>query len=108
MISWLIVAILCFLAFFIMKLVHIRHKVSLVAIIVFLLFLYLSAIIVNRDNEFDLSTTEGFTGAIRVYFGWLVNGFQNLRVITGNAVKMDWASVNDTFINKTLIKAKSL
>jgi len=108
MISWLIIAILCFMAFFVMKLTHIRHKVSLIFIIGLLLFLYISALLVNTDNEFDLSTTEGFAGALRIYAGWLANGFQNMKALTGNAIKMDWATSNDTFINKTLVKAKSL
>ena len=108
MISWLVIAILCFMAFFIMKLTHIRHKFSLVVIIVLLLFLYLSALLVNTENDFDLSTTEGFGSALRVYVGWLAQGFGNIRSIIGNAIKMDWASSNDTFINKTIVKAKGL
>jgi hypothetical protein len=65
------------------------------------LFLYTTIAIVSKQNSFDLKSTEGFIGSIKVYFGWLANGFQNLKSITGDAVKMDWTSTNGTFLNKS-------
>ncbi|MFA5174253.1 MAG: hypothetical protein WC438_03665 [Candidatus Pacearchaeota archaeon] len=101
MISWIIIAILGIFAYMVMKAVHIRHRATLLIIIVLAIFLVITMGIVSQNNSLDLSTTKGFFDAVKVYMGWLGNGFQNMKHLTGNAVKMDWTSINGSFVNKT-------
>tara|TARA_Y100000310_G_C20378255_1_gene666806 strand:- start:64 stop:387 length:324 start_codon:yes stop_codon:yes gene_type:complete len=100
MIGIIVIGILIVMTIILIKMNHFRHKIMIIALLVFILFLYSSISIVNKANEFDLKTTEGFFSAIKVYTGWLGNGFQNLKTITGNMIKMDWTSTNGTFLSK--------
>ena len=95
MISVAIIAVLVVAAVVLIKVNHFRHKMTIVALLVFALFLYSTAIVVNKTNELDLTTTEGVFDAVKVYLGWLGNGFGNLKTLTGNAIKMDWGTSSD-------------
>ncbi len=108
MISWVIIAILVILAVFALKVNKMRHRIWIIAIILLALFLYTSVTLIYSNSKVELSTAEGIFQAGKVYLGWLGNGFQNLKVITGNVIKMDWASTNGTFFNKTEIEAEKI
>jgi hypothetical protein len=94
MVSWIIIGILVILAFFVVKMRHVKHKFTLVFIIILALFFYFSFSLVSKHYNLDFSSTNGFSKSLKVYFGWLANGFHNLKDITGNVVNMDWKSAN--------------
>ena len=71
--------------------------------VLLVLFLYISLTLVKTQNNLNFNSTEGVFSSIKVYLGWLANGFQNLKSITGNAIKMDWTSTDKTFFNKTSV-----
>lgn len=82
------------------KLGHFRKKTFIFVVILLILFFYSTLLIINSKNKLDFSTSEGFMNSMKIYGGWLANGFHNLKAIAGNAIKMDWASTNGTFIEK--------
>jgi|TARA_B100001971_G_scaffold209276_1_gene232548 hypothetical protein len=102
MIGVMVVGILVVLAVILIRMNHFRHKMVIIVLLVFALFLYTTISVVDKANEFNLTTTEGFFDAAKVYLGWLGNGFGNLRSLAGNAIKMDWASTNGTFFSKEI------
>ena len=102
MIGIIVIGILIVLAVILIRMNHFRHKMVIIFLLVFVLFLYTTIVVVNKTNEMDLTTTEGFFNAAKVYLGWLGNGFQNLKFLTTNAIKMDWASTNGTFFSKEI------
>jgi hypothetical protein len=102
MITITIIAVLIVVAVVLIKMNHFRHKMTIIAVLVFALFLYSTVTIVHKANEFDLTTTEGVFDALKVYLGWLGNGFGNLKTLTGNAIKMDWSSTNGTFLSEEI------
>lgn len=104
MISWVIIIVLIVIAFFLLKTNHFRHRMWIILLIFLALFLYISITLVNAKHDLDANSTEGFFNSVKVYMGWLANGFQNLKTITGNAIKMDWTSTDETFFNKTSVK----
>jgi hypothetical protein len=106
MISWVIIGLLVVVGLVLLKFKHFRHRLTIVFLIFLVVFLYTTISIVNRTNSLDLTTTEGFLSSVKVYTGWLAHGFDNLKSITGNAVKMDWTSTNSTFVNKTISSVK--
>lgn len=106
MISWIVIAILVVIAFFILKTDHFKHRMWIILIVLLALFLYISISLINTKHDLNVNSTEGFFNSIKVYFGWLANGFQNLKAITGNAIKMDWASTDKTFFNKTSVNSE--
>lgn len=96
MISWIIIVVLVIIGIFLLKVNHFRHKTWIIIIVFLALFLYATLYIVNTKNQLDFSSFSGFVKSMKVYGGWLANGFQNLKVLTGRAIKMDWASTNAT------------
>jgi len=100
MISWIIIGIIVVLAILVLKMNHFKHRTWVIIIILLALFLYISITVVNNKNDLKFNSTEGVFSSIKVYFGWLANGFQNLKVITGNALRLDWTSTNKTFFDK--------
>ena len=103
MILWIIVAIVLIIGFSYIKLSSTRDQIKLVFVVILGLFLCGTILVVYVNNKFDLTSYEGFLDAGKVYLGWLGNGFQNLKVIAGNVVGMDWESTNGTFFNKTKV-----
>lgn len=101
MMNILIIAVLLVCGVIAIKMNHFRHKIFLLLLIFLALFLYGTVSVVNNMNEMDLSSSDGVWDAAKLYFGWLGNGFQNLKSITGSAIKMDWTSTNGTFIERS-------
>ena len=89
--NWIIIAALVVLAFVFLKIKHIKHKLVLVLIIIALLFVYTTGSQILDGYEIEWKTTEGMSRAIGLYTSWLGGVFDNLKVITANAIKMDWS-----------------
>lgn len=106
MMSWIVIVILVIVGIVAIRLNHLRHRIFIVLLIMLALFLYSTMALVSTRNNIDFGSTEGVFHAIKAYTGWLANGFQNLKTITGNALKMDWGSSDSSFLNKTRDLAK--
>ena len=89
--NWVIVAALVILAFVFLRIKHFKHKLILVFLIIALLFVYASGSRILSGHEIEWRTTEGWGDAATLYAGWLGGVFDNLKVITTNAIKMDWS-----------------
>ena len=100
MISWIVIAILIVVGIIALKLNHLRHRMFILGLIIFALFLYTSMNVIAEKNNLDFKSSDGIIDAIKLYVGWLANGFDNMRSLVGNIVKMDWSSVNGTFFDK--------
>jgi len=101
MINWIIITILIVSALIALKMNRIRHKIWIITLILAALFLYTSVTVVYSEHQVKLDSAEGVFQASKIYLGWLANGFQNIKSLTGNAVKMDWTKTNASFFNKT-------
>lgn len=97
MISWIVIVVIVVLAIIFLKMNHFRHKMWILLVVLFALFLYGTLYVVSIKSQLDFNSVGGFMGSMKVYGGWLANGFQNLKVLAGNAVKMDWTSTNSSF-----------
>ena len=102
MISWIVITILVVIGIFSIKMNHLKHRMFIIMLVLVALFLYSSMALVTTRNDLNLDSTEGFFKTMKVYNGWLANGFKNFKTITGNAVKMDWSSTNASFIDKSV------
>jgi len=69
--------------------------------LVLLIFIYLSGSYVVSSTNADLKTLDGVVGLGKAYVGWLGSFFQNLKVLTGKAIGLDWRA------NKTAEKDDS-
>jgi len=106
MISWIVVAVLVLIAIVLLKTNHFRHRMWISILVILALFFYVSITFIYANNDLAFNSTDSALNSFKVYYGWLANGFYNLKAITGNAIKMDWKSSDKTFFNKTLIKFK--
>lgn len=107
MVNWFIIILVIAAVLLIIKAMHLRHfKHRVFAVILILLVLFLASTIylVSDKNEIDMTTANGFYKGIQVYGGWLSHSFQNVKVLTGNAINMDWTSVNGSFFDKNTKK----
>ena len=92
MISWIVIVVLVVVGIMAIKMNHLRHRVFIVLLILLALFLYTSMAFISNQNNLSFNSSEGIFTAMKVYTGWLANGFENMKTIVGNAVKMDWIS----------------
>lgn len=90
------------------KLTSTRDQVKLVIAVILVLFLFGTILVVYTSNKLELDSSEGLKDSAKIYFGFLANGFKNLKTITGNAIKLDWTSTNASFFNKTDIEQKKI
>tara|TARA_Y100000310_G_scaffold147139_1_gene146403 strand:+ start:620 stop:937 length:318 start_codon:yes stop_codon:yes gene_type:complete len=102
MLSWTVIAVLIIAAVLALKMNHLRHKLWIIALIFVALFLYTTASVVYAENELNINSVEGVFSAVKIYISWLGNGFQNLKSLSGQAVKMNWSKTNESILTKDL------
>ena len=90
--NWIIIAALIILAFFFLRVRHMKHKVFLIAIIIVLLFFYTTGSQILAKQNINWKSAGGVEQGLKLYFSWLGSLFDNVKVLTANAVKMDWST----------------
>ena len=78
------------------RLTHLKHKLSIISVILLVLFLYISFTGVASNNSVQINSVSDFFSVVKLYFSWLGHVFDNVRVISGNIVRMDWSPINST------------
>ena len=71
-------------------------------IIILLTFIVISMYFVAKANNIDMTTVNGFSKGMKVYAGWLIQSFQNIKALTGYAVGLDWSSKNKSISSEDL------
>ena len=93
MVNWLLIGIAVLAIIVVSKFIHfrhIKHKITAIFLILLLLFLYSTFVTVSKNNAINLKSPSGLLYAGKVYFSWIGHIFGNVRVLTGNAVRMNW------------------
>ena len=98
MTSWIVILILIIVGIFAIRLNHIKHRFIIILLVLLALFLYSSINLVSTKNSLELNNVDGIFSAVKVYTGWLANGFYNLKEISGKAISLDWSNSNASFI----------
>ena len=78
------------------KMSDLRHRFFVLFLILCALFLYSSFMIISEKHLLDLSSSKGVFAAMGVYSEWLVHSYENVKVLTGKAIEMDWVSTKKT------------
>ena len=108
MILWLIVGFVLIIGFTYIKFSSTRDQVKLIFLVILALFLFGTILVVYTSNKLELNSLDGIKSSFKVYMGFLANGFQNLKKITGNVIGMDWTSTDASFFNTTEIKPEKI
>ena len=87
-----IVAILVIAIWVIFEMKRFKHKLFAIILIALILFTYIGFNTSLKDEEIDFTTSEGLTRGFKLYFSWLTTVAGNLKLITANAIKMDWTN----------------
>ncbi|HTZ41657.1 MAG TPA: hypothetical protein VMC07_00405 [Candidatus Omnitrophota bacterium] len=88
----------------ILELKRFRHRILAVFLICLLLFTYFSFTAVFSGKSLDLSSVDGIKEAGGIYFSWLSSIFSNVKVLSSNAIKMDWGVNNSSLSGVNLSK----
>jgi len=100
MISWIIIIVLLIVGITAIKINHLKHRFFIIMFVLIALFLYTSITFLTEKNDLNVDNSEGVLNILKVYNGWLANGFKNFKIIAGNVIKMDWTSTNASFFEK--------
>jgi len=96
-ITILVIAVVIVAIWVIIEMKRLKHKLFAVFLIGLILFGYFSFTFSLRGQETDFKTIPGVIEASKIYFSWLGAVFGNMKLITTNAIKMDWES-NETAV----------
>jgi len=97
--NWLLLALVMVVLIVASKLIHFKHakhKIFTILLILLIAFLYFSFTTVVKSHAVDLKTASGVFSASKIYFSWFVNVFDNIKMVSGNVVKMDWIPQNSS------------
>ncbi len=73
---------------------RLRHKIFAIFLIALILFTYISFMVTIQGKNLDLTTAPGLIQAGKLYFLWLGNIFENVKTVTAQVIKMDWAKTS--------------
>ena len=89
-ITLIIVIAVAVLIYFLFEFKRMRHKVVSLLLIALIIFSYISAAYIFKDQDINFKSVSGLITASRLYFSWLGTVFTNFKSITTNAIHMDW------------------
>jgi len=96
MLIWVWIAVILIIIAILFKFKEIRHKIGLLIIALFLIFLLISVSQVYSQNEVDLTSFDGVVYAGKVYFSWLGSTFKTAVHVSNYAIHQDWGMKNKT------------
>lgn len=91
-----IVAVLIISIWVVIEIKRMKHKLFAVFLIALILFSYISFTVIFKGKDVDYRSVDGLIDAGKIYFLWLASVFGNIKIITTNAINMDWASTNSS------------
>ncbi len=79
-----------------LKIMHIRHKVYAVLLILTIFFFYITYSNIAIQENLDITNPKDILKTTKAYFLWLGRSAENIKVLTVNAIKMEWKPKNNT------------
>lgn len=96
----LIISLLIIAVWVVFETKRMRHKLLAIFLIGLILFSYFSFNTVFKDKDVNLKSFDGIKTATNLYFSWLGAIFTNFKILTANAIHMNWKS-NETELENT-------
>ena len=88
--NWWIIAVLVLVLIILMRFKEVRHKLGLVVISIFILFLVITFAQIYSAHDLELNSFDGVVNAGKIYFSWLGQAVKNVVRVSGYAVKQEW------------------
>ena len=96
-VTFIILAVLIIAIWMIIEIKRLKHKLFAIFLIGLILLGYFSFNLSLREQNVDIKTVSGLIDASKIYFSWVGSAFGNMKLITTNAIKMDWGA-NETSV----------
>lgn len=94
----IVISVLSILIWVFIEIQRLKHKLFAIALIGMIVLGYVSFAFVLKGQDINYKSVEGLTQASKIYFSWLGAVLGNFKIITSNAIKMDWSG-NSTSTN---------
>ena len=75
---------------------RVKHKFFSIFLIFLVLFLFISFTIVFGGKDISIKNVSDMGNLASTYLSWLGNLFGNFKILTTNAIKMDWSGNQTT------------
>jgi hypothetical protein len=73
-----------------LKFKKLKHEIFAFFLILLILFAFFSFTLAFKGQNVTISNLSDVNGAVKIYLSWFGNAFDNVKVITTQAVKMNW------------------
>ena len=92
MIGWILLILFVVVLVVILKINigDFKYKTYFFLVLFFLVLFIFTFVKVVNANSVDLNSASGVFSGVKLYFIWLGHAFDNVQVLTGNAVRMNW------------------
>jgi hypothetical protein len=88
----IVVCIVIAFVWILIEVKRLKHKLFAIFLIGLILFSYFSFSAIFDGSDINFKSTDGLMQAGKIYFSWMYSVFGNFKVITTNAIKMNWKS----------------
>ena len=98
--TFFIVAALVVVIWVLIEVKRMKHKIFAIILIALIIFSYVSASVIFKNQDINFKTVPGIIKASKIYFSWLGSVFVNMKTVTANVINMDWG------MNKTSSRSR--
>ncbi len=94
--NWVIIIFIAIVVFVfvISKIMGIKQNIFAFIIIALVLFSFLSFSLAFNGKNISIDSVAGLQEAGVIYLAWVGNAFDNVKIITTQAIKLDWQTNN--------------
>ncbi len=89
-ITLLIIIVLVIAIYFIFEIKRVKHKFFSLFLIALLLFGFFSFNEVFKGKDITINSISDVENVAKIYFNWLGFVFNNMKILTTNAIHMNW------------------
>jgi hypothetical protein len=87
-----VIGVLILSVFVMFKMKAIQHKFMTVFLISLILFSFFSFYFAFKGKDISIKTVSDIGKVTKLYFSWLGGVFNNMKILTTQAIKMNWQS----------------
>jgi|WetSurMetagenome_2_1015567.scaffolds.fasta_scaffold163739_1 hypothetical protein len=88
----LLIAVFIIIVLTLLRFKKLKHEIFAFFLIVLILFAFFSFTMAFKGKNIAISNVSDVDSAVKIYLSWFGNAFNNVKVITTQAIKMDWGS----------------
>jgi hypothetical protein len=88
----LLIAVFIVVVLTLLRFKKLKHEIFAFFLILLILFAFFSFSMAFKEKNVTINNVSDISNAAKIYFSWFGNAFNNVKLITTQAIKMDWGS----------------